>query len=53
MNNNNLTINSIEELRTRLDEMAKEFAGTNISATESKTTDTAYKMRSSSICTPD
>ena len=43
MNNNNLTINSIEELRTRLDEMAKEFAGTNISATESKTTDTAYK----------
>lgn len=43
MNNNNLTINSIEELRTRLDEMAKEFAGANISATESKTTDTAYK----------
>ncbi len=39
----NITINSIEELRTRLDEMAKEFAGTNISATESKTTDTAYK----------
>lgn len=43
MNNNNLTINSIEELRTRLDEMAKEFAGANISTTESKTTDTAYR----------
>lgn len=43
MNNNNLTINSVEELRTRLDEMAAEFAGANISTTESKTTDTAYR----------
>lgn len=41
--NNNLTINSIEELRTRLDEMAAEFAGANISTSATKTANNTYK----------
>lgn len=43
MNNNNLTINSVEELRTRLDEMVAEFVGTNISTSATKTANTAYR----------
>lgn len=43
MNNNNHTINSIEELRTRLNEMAAEFTDTNISGTSANVTDTAYR----------
>ena len=43
MNNNNLTINSIEKLRARLDKMAAEFTDTNISGTSGHVIDTAYR----------
>ena len=43
MNNNNLTINSVEELRARLDKMAAEFTDTNISGISGHVTDSAYR----------
>ena len=53
MNNNNLTINSVEELRTRLDEMAAEFAGQISVLQKAKLLIPHTEMLSSSICTQD